>query len=467
MKKSWFVSALILTALFTVATSSLADVPKKINYQGYLTNSAGAPLTGTYPMVFSLCGAPSGGNCPWSESQSIAVDKGIFNVALGAVTPITLTFDVPYFLDIQVNGEQMSARQPLTSVGYAFRSETASSVSGNAFTGLDAIPAGAGVIPAANIPAIPVGDGVITDANMSATAAITDTKLATISSAGKVANSATSATSANTANAIALRDASGNFSAGTITANLSGNATTATTAGNITGTVGVANGGTGTSNGSITGTGELTFAAGGMDTGIKLVPNGSGTVDVASKRITGVATPAGGSDAANKAYVDASALPPQSGNSGKYLTTNGTTASWGSIPGGGSSFVQTYTVTSTNTTGNGTYYLLGTGQNASEIDAHRIVPIACSSGTLWAALTATPANTATSYTLTVRKGQSPNYVTNAADTALSCTVGYSQTTCSSTASISLAAGNSISIKNAGNTVFSGNNAGLMVTFMCN
>jgi len=40
-----------------------------------------------------------------------------------------------------------------------------------------------------------------------------------ITGAGKVANSATSATSANTASTIVARDASGNFSAGTITAN--------------------------------------------------------------------------------------------------------------------------------------------------------------------------------------------------------------------------------------------------------
>ena len=54
-----------------------------------------------------------------------------------------------------------------------------------------------------------------------------------------IPNSDTTATSANTASAIVARDASGNFSAGTITATLSGNAT------NVTGTVAVANGGTG------------------------------------------------------------------------------------------------------------------------------------------------------------------------------------------------------------------------------
>ena len=49
---------------------------------------------------------------------------------------------------------------------------------------------------------------------------------------------AVDATSANTASKVVARDASGNFSAGTITASLSGNAT------NVTGTVAVANGGT-------------------------------------------------------------------------------------------------------------------------------------------------------------------------------------------------------------------------------
>jgi len=52
--------------------------------------------------------------------------------------------------------------------------------------------------------------------------AISDTYLATISTAGKVSNSATTATANNTASAIVARDASGNFTAGTITATLSG-----------------------------------------------------------------------------------------------------------------------------------------------------------------------------------------------------------------------------------------------------
>jgi len=53
---------------------------------------------------------------------------------------------------------------------------------------------------------------------------IADTYIATISTSGKVSNSATTAVSTNTASAIVTRDGSGNFAAGTITANLTGNA---------------------------------------------------------------------------------------------------------------------------------------------------------------------------------------------------------------------------------------------------
>jgi len=67
-------------------------------------------------------------------------------------------------------------------------------------------------------------DGAILDIDINASAAIVDTKLATISTASKVSNSATTATDVNTASSIVSRDASGNFAAGTITAAITGTA---------------------------------------------------------------------------------------------------------------------------------------------------------------------------------------------------------------------------------------------------
>jgi len=71
----------------------------------------------------------------------------------------------------------------------------------------------------------------IINADIKSDAAIADTKLATISTVGKVNNSATTATNANTGSAIVARDASGNFSAGTITADFDRSASTTVTAG--------------------------------------------------------------------------------------------------------------------------------------------------------------------------------------------------------------------------------------------
>ena len=72
--------------------------------------------------------------------------------------------------------------------------------------------------------------GSIVNNDINATANIADTKLATISTSGKVQNSATTATNLNTASAIVARDAAGNFNAGFVTATLDGNASTATKA---------------------------------------------------------------------------------------------------------------------------------------------------------------------------------------------------------------------------------------------
>lgn len=104
---------------------------------------------------------------------------------------------------------------------------------GSAWTTVNVVASGTPVSTAdtGTVTSTMILNGTILDADINASAAIVDTKLATISTGGKVSNSATTAASANTASAIVSRDASGNFIAGTITANLTGNVT-----GNLTGT---------------------------------------------------------------------------------------------------------------------------------------------------------------------------------------------------------------------------------------
>jgi hypothetical protein len=107
------------------------------------------------------------------------------------------------------------------SAGIAF-SKLASLTSANILVGnasnIATSVAVTGDINISNTGVTAIAAGVIIDSDINASAGIVDTKLATISTAGKVSNSATTATSANTVNTIVARDGSGNFTAGTITA---------------------------------------------------------------------------------------------------------------------------------------------------------------------------------------------------------------------------------------------------------
>lgn len=74
-----------------------------------------------------------------------------------------------------------------------------------------------------SVTSLKVANGTLLNADLAANAGIADTKLAAITTAGKVANSATTATAANNANAIVARNGTGGFNAGLISAAFSGN----------------------------------------------------------------------------------------------------------------------------------------------------------------------------------------------------------------------------------------------------
>ncbi len=133
---------LLLGAILFLAMSPLigySAVPSTINYQGYLTNSAGAPINATVQIAFSLYSGASGGSALWTETQNVVVASGYYSVNLGAVNPITLPFDVPYYLGVKVGSDpEMTPRQPLTSVPYAFRARTAENTGTGTITGVTA-----------------------------------------------------------------------------------------------------------------------------------------------------------------------------------------------------------------------------------------------------------------------------------------------------------------------------------------
>ncbi|MEN9362945.1 MAG: Invertebrate iridescent virus 22, partial [Bacteroidota bacterium] len=196
-----------------------------------------------------------------------------------------------------------------------------------------------------------IGNGEIVNADISATAALSDTKLATISTAGKVSNSATTATSANTASSIVMRDASGNFSAGTISAtefsgpltgNVSGNVNgdlSGNVSGNVTGNASTATklAATKTINGTaFDGSADITItAAAGTLTGTTLASTvlNSSLTSVGTLTNLTVSNPIAGSITGNAATVTTNA------NLTGPITSSGNSTSIASQTGTGTTFV--------------------------------------------------------------------------------------------------------------------------------
>jgi cysteine-rich repeat protein len=120
-------AALFLIGL--LARPAVADIPQRLNYQGYLTNSVGQPINTAAGMplhlTFKLYAAASGGAALYTEQQDVVVTNGVFNAQIGTVTPLTLPFDVPYFLEISIgagqNPEVLAPRQAVASTPYSLR----------------------------------------------------------------------------------------------------------------------------------------------------------------------------------------------------------------------------------------------------------------------------------------------------------------------------------------------------------
>ena len=241
--------------------------------------------------------------------------------------------------------------------------------------------------------------GNITASNfIGAGTTITSINASNISS-GTIPNSHTTAASANGASTIVSRDSGGNFSANTITANISGDISGGTNinASNITsGTINNARTTASSANGASTivlrdvngsfdanVVNATNLSGGGLSitsinaSNISAGTIGSAYVSGAYANITGVGTVTSGTwqgntvgilyggtgqTTANTAFN--ALAPSQTGNNGKYLTTDGANTSWGTVTAG---------ITITNDTStNASYYPIFTTANSGSISAANV-----------------------------------------------------------------------------------------------
>jgi hypothetical protein len=106
-----------------VTAGKIRAVTSAMNFQGYLTDNAGVAINGNANITFTIWTALSGVSQVWSSgSQSVNIENGIFSIVLNVADSVFETGD-DRWLQLNVEGEVLSPRVQITSVGYAYNAE--------------------------------------------------------------------------------------------------------------------------------------------------------------------------------------------------------------------------------------------------------------------------------------------------------------------------------------------------------
>ena len=103
-----------------------SDIPHTIAHQGVLSSNDGTPVEdGMYVFTIGIYDSESTSEALWTETQTVGVINGIYNLLLGTVEPLDVRFDTQYWIGISVNGgDELNPRIPLSLVPYAFQAQS-------------------------------------------------------------------------------------------------------------------------------------------------------------------------------------------------------------------------------------------------------------------------------------------------------------------------------------------------------
>ncbi len=119
MKKS-----ILLFVMMAFSSISLLgqNFPTFMNYQGVLKDASGNAVNGNQNVTFKIYDDAFSDNALWTETQTVSVANGIFNVTLGGSSPLLgVPFDRLLFLGITIgSGSELIPRTALSVVPFSF-----------------------------------------------------------------------------------------------------------------------------------------------------------------------------------------------------------------------------------------------------------------------------------------------------------------------------------------------------------
>jgi hypothetical protein len=112
---------LIIILLQITSAAVFSQTTQLIKYQGVLKDAEGLLVVdGDYNLTFKLYDAASEGTLLWTETKQITIIKGVINTHIGDAVPITLGFNIPYWLGVSIeSGSELVPRTQLTTVPYS------------------------------------------------------------------------------------------------------------------------------------------------------------------------------------------------------------------------------------------------------------------------------------------------------------------------------------------------------------
>jgi trimeric autotransporter adhesin len=124
------------TSVVTPAGESTENVPRLVQFNATLKDSAARPVSGVASVTFAIYAEQDGGSPLWSETQNVLADaSGHFNVLLGAASPAGVPAELfgtgqSRWLGVTVARLPEMARVLLASVPYALKAGDAQTLGG-------------------------------------------------------------------------------------------------------------------------------------------------------------------------------------------------------------------------------------------------------------------------------------------------------------------------------------------------
>ncbi|KAA3635275.1 MAG: hypothetical protein DWP97_05055 [Calditrichaeota bacterium] len=123
-------SFLTILLLLLIAVGGVAEIPGSMNYQGYLTDAIGDPVSdGAYLVKFTIYDAAVGGTDLWNSGfQNVTTTDGLFTYELGSNIPLPngIFEDTNRYIGITVGVDpELAPRSRLISAPYAFHASRA------------------------------------------------------------------------------------------------------------------------------------------------------------------------------------------------------------------------------------------------------------------------------------------------------------------------------------------------------